>query len=46
MGPYMPFQVKGIIESFPTESTQVSLHLTVTLYVAIEHALQTEPFTT
>lgn len=46
MCPYMPFQVKGIIESFPTEGTQVSLDLAMTLYVAVKHALQPESFAT
>lgn len=40
----MSFQIKSVIESFPTEGTQVSLHLAMTLYVAVQHALQAKSF--
>ncbi|KAH0618173.1 hypothetical protein JD844_017163 [Phrynosoma platyrhinos] len=38
--------IKSVIESFPTEGAQVSLHLVVTLYVTVEHTLQAKSFAT
>lgn len=46
MGPDMSFQIKGVVEAFPAEGAQVSLHLAVTLDVTIEHPLQTKAFAT
>lgn len=46
MGPDMPLQIKGVVESFPTEGAQVSLHLAVTLDVTVEHPLQAKAFAT
>lgn len=46
VGPHMSLQVKGVIEALPTEGAQVPLHLTVALHMAVEHALQTEAFST
>ena len=42
MGPGVTFQVKGIIKSFATESTQISLCITMTLHVPVQEALQGE----
>lgn len=42
--PHVPLQVKGVIESFATESAWMSLHQTVTLEVSGQHALQGEYF--
>lgn len=39
---HMPFEVKGIVESFSTESAGMSLHQAVALEVAGQHALQRE----
>lgn len=38
----MPLEVEGIVESFATESTRMSLHQAVALQVASQHALQRE----
>lgn len=46
MGPDMPLQIKGVVESFPTEGAQVSLHLAVALDVTVEHPLQAKAFAT
>lgn len=36
------FQVEGIVEAFATECAQVTLHIAVTLHVAIQQTLETE----
>lgn len=46
VGPDVPFQIKGVVEAFPAEGAQVSLHLAVALDVAVEHALQAEALAT
>lgn len=38
----MPLQVEGIVKSFTTELTWMSLHQAVALEVAGQHALQRE----
>ena len=42
MGSCVTFQIKGIIKTFSTKSTQISLCITVTLHVPVEQALQGE----
>lgn len=39
---HVPLQVEGVVKSFPTELTRVSLHQAVALEVAGQHALQRE----
>lgn len=42
----VPFQIKRIIESFTTESAQISLYIRMTLEVTIQKSRQCEPFAT
>ena len=38
----MSFEIKGVIEALPAESTQISLDFTVALQVAIKETLEVE----
>lgn len=42
MGSRVPFEVKGVVETFATEGAQVTLGVTVALHVTIEQPLQAE----
>jgi len=42
MRPCVPLQIERIIEAFPAECTKITLHVTVTLHVAIQKSLETE----
>lgn len=39
---HMSFEVKGVVEAFAAEATQVSLCLVVTLDVSVQHPLVLE----
>lgn len=39
-------EVKGVVESLPAESAQVSLHIRVTLEVTVEETLEVKGFST
>jgi len=46
MRPCVPLQIERIIEAFSAECTKVTLHVTVTLHVAIQESLKTEVLAT
>ena len=46
MSPGVSLQIEGVVESFPTESAEISLGVTVTLHVSVEKSLQRETFST
>ena len=46
MSPGVSLQIEGVVESFPTESAEISLGVTVTLHVSVEKPLQGETLPT
>ena len=44
MSPCVSLQIECVVESFPTESAEISLGVTVTLHVSVEKPLQGETF--
>ena len=44
MGARVAFQIKGIVESFCTKSTEISLNVAVTLHMSIQQTLQSKRF--
>lgn len=46
MSPGVSLQIEGVVESFPTESAEISLGVTVTLHVSVEKPLEGETFPT
>ena len=46
MSPGVSLQIEGVVESFPTESAEISFGVTVTLHMSVEKPLQGEAFPT
>ena len=46
MSPGVSLQIESVVESFPTESAEIPLGVTVTLHVSVEKPLQGETFPT
>ena len=46
MSPCVSLQIEGVVESFPTESAEISLGVAVTLHMSVEKPLQGETFPT
>jgi len=46
MSPGVSLQIEGVVESFPTESAEISLGVTVTLHVSVEKSLEAETLPT
>ena len=46
MSPCVSLQIEGVVESFPTESAEISLGVTVTLHVSVQKPLEGETFPT
>ena len=42
MSSCVSFQVKGVVEAFSTEGTEIALHIAVAFHVSIQESLQAE----
>ena len=42
MSSCVSFQVKGVVEAFSTEGTEIALHIAVAFHVSVEESLQAE----